>query len=167
MNKDYKIHTNEAILDSKSFKNHNNFIESKGNLSQISSLKDSIEFDIVFKNGAYFHKPFLTINAIKTNVLANKLRVKNKNRNIESNVLLGFSINKKVAKACKRNLIKRRIKAIMRRLVREKRVYNLSLVFVCRKEILSLSFTELQNNITFGIKKLVNNLQNRKVISKH
>ncbi|WP_237416425.1 ribonuclease P protein component [Helicobacter saguini] len=150
----------KTSLDSK--KKYSKFIESKPNFFpkkvtdyiSISHLKNSFEFDIVFKNSVYFHKNFLTINAMRTSDFSYKIRNKKQGRVIESSILLGFSINKKVGKANKRNLIKRRLKAIMQNLVKEKKLYNLTLIFVARKEILNLSFTDLQNHINYSLKKL-------------
>lgn len=147
------------MLDSKKFyKNYahkTNFNTKKVIDSiSISHLKNSLEFDIVFKNSAYFHKKFLTINAMRTNDFSYKLRNKKQHRVIESSILLGFSISKKVGKANKRNLIKRRLKAIMQNLTKEKKLYNLTLIFVPRKEILELTFSELKSHIDFSLKKL-------------
>ena len=79
---------------------------------KIDTLKNSYEFDIVFKNGLRFNRDFMAIYAMPLRDFIFHLRKKKQyNRFIESKMLLGFSINKKVAKACKRNLIRRRIKA--------------------------------------------------------
>ncbi len=117
----------------------------------ISSLKNTFEFNIVFKSNTRFHKDFLTIHAISLSDFKHKLREKKKYiREIDSKLLLGFSINKKVAKATKRNLIKRRLKAIARILD----IHNMAVVFVCRKGILDFDYKDLENHVKYAMKKM-------------
>ena len=69
---------------------------------------------------------------------------------IDSKLLVGFSINKKVAKATKRNLLKRRLKAIARILD----IHNMAVVFVCRKGILDFDYKDLENHVKYAMKKM-------------
>ncbi|RDU67163.1 ribonuclease P protein component [Helicobacter didelphidarum] len=129
------------------------------NLSRcnIEHLKNSYEFNLVFTHGMRFHKDFMTIHAISLYDFLTHLKNKKRyNRQICADMLLGFSINKKVAKACKRNLLRRRIKAIMRDFVKECETNNFAFVFVCRKEILELSFDNLKQHINYVVNKLIN-----------
>lgn len=123
---------------------------------KVSHLKTTKEFDIVFKNSVYFHKNFLTINAMKTSDFLYRIsKLKsNQKKVIESSIFLGFSISKKMGKAVKRNLVKRRLKAIMQDIIKQKNLNNLTLIFVCRKEILELSYKDLSHHIDFALKKL-------------
>lgn len=120
---------------------------------QMDMLKNTFEFDIVFKNGIRFNKDFMAIYAMPLHDFLFYLRKKRQyNRKIESNLLLGFSISKKVAKACKRNLLRRRIKSIMRRMV--KLSANYVFVFVCRKGVIDYDFNMLSKHISYSIKRL-------------
>lgn len=119
---------------------------------KIDTLKNSYEFDIVFKNGLRFNRDFMSIYAIPiSNFIFNLRKKKQYNRTIESEVILGFSINKKVAKAHKRNLIKRRIKAIMQDFdIKGKYAF----VFICRNGVVEYDFTSLKKHVIYSIKKL-------------
>lgn len=126
---------------------------------QIDTLKNTFEFDIVFKNGVRFNKDFMTIYAMPLHDFLFHLRKKRQyNRKIESYLLLGFSISKKVAKSCKRNLLRRRIKSIMRSIV------NLFghhvFVFVCRKGVIDYDFNALSKHITYSVKRLTKHKSN-------
>lgn len=120
---------------------------------KIDTLKNSYEFDIVFKNGLRFNRDFMAIYAMPLRDFIFHLRKKKQyNRFIESKMLLGFSINKKVAKACKRNLIRRRIKAVMQEYGTKYRGY--AFVFICRKGISDYDFIALKKHILYSTKKL-------------
>lgn len=120
-------------------------------------LKNSFEFNIVFKDGISFNHKFLGIYALNRTQLEYKIS-KNKKykRDLNSKVLLGFSINKKVAKATKRNLIKRRIKSIMHNIVNSG-LDNIVFVFVCRHGILQWDFSTLNKYINATIHKILKN----------
>lgn len=121
---------------------------------QIDTLKNSFEFEIVFKHGMRFNKDFMAIYAMPLHdFLTHLCKKKRYNRKIESHLLLGFSINKKVAKACKRNLLRRRIKAIMQGLIDILQDYIF--IFVCRKGIMEYDFNALAKHIAYSTKKLV------------
>ena len=129
-------------------------------MGKIDSVKNSFEFDIVFKNGVYFHRDFMSIHAMKTRDFAFKISQNmRRKRTLEANILLGFSINKKVAKAHLRNKIKRQIKAIIQNLIHTKNLHNLSMIFVCRAGVLELDFLTLKKHIESSIFKLLNMLQ--------
>lgn len=120
---------------------------------QLDTLKNSFEFDIVFKNGIRFNRDFMSIYAISLRDFLFHLRRKRQyNRKIESHLLLGFSISKKVAKACKRNLLRRRIKAVM--CSSYQLFENYVFVFVCRKGIIDYDFKMLSSHVIYSIKRL-------------
>lgn len=122
----------------------------------ISQLKNSFEFNILFKEGARFNHEYIGIYAMPCHRFKQKLQQHKKyDRLIESEILLGFSINKKVAKATKRHLIKRRIKAIIYMMKSAQiRFTNIVLVFVCRRGILEWDFKALKAHIYHVITKL-------------
>ncbi|WP_260320645.1 ribonuclease P protein component [Helicobacter gastrocanis] len=63
--------------------------------------------------------------------------------------LLGLSVSKKVGKAVQRNLLKRRVRAILSHARLEKQV----IVFVARAGISSLSYAELKQQILACLKR--------------
>lgn len=120
-----------------------------------SHLQNSFEFNIVFKSPYRFTRDFMTIYGLDLCDFCLKLSNKKRYiRHIDSKVLLGFSINRKVAKAHKRNLIKRRIKAIMCNLVSQGEISHTAFIFVCRRNIIELSFHDLEKHIRYAVKKI-------------
>lgn len=84
------------------------------------------------------------------------------NRDVVSTFLLGLSISKKVGKATKRNLIKRRIRFICRRYLEEFRDY--SMIFVAKNGIVKLGFDELEQDFLSclqGIFRFTNSTQSQ------
>ena len=129
---------------------------------KIDTLKNSYEFDIVFKNGWRFNREFMAIYVIPLRDFILHLRKKKQyNRMIESKMLLGFSINKKVATACKRNLIRRQIKAIMQEFHVNYKGY--AFVFICRKGIVEYDFIALKKHILYSIKRLTQSKNTRDI----
>lgn len=130
----------------------------------LCSLKNSYEFNLVFKNSVKVGvKDFFSIyvmklshfNLLNKHTKSSKLFMQSKilpNKNIASIskiFLLGLSISKKIAKANKRNLIKRRLRHIVRVL----KVHSVALIFIPYKNILDLSFEELKNSFESCFKK--------------
>ncbi len=92
----------------------------------MDTLKNKQEFDFVYKNGKrYYAKGFMIFIC-----------------GGQKEILVGLSVSKKVGNACKRNLVKRRFRALCRMHIQ--RLKGLSLVFVPRAEVLELSFLELE-----------------------
>lgn len=117
------------------------------------TLKNTFEFGVVFKNGARFNKDFMTIYAMPLrDFLFHLRRKKQYDRKIDSNLLIGFSISKKVAKACKRNLLRRRIKAIIHGMT--KLFVGYVFVFICRKGAIEFDFNTLSQHISYSTKRL-------------
>lgn len=84
------------------------------------------------------------LNAVNQNLLT----IKKKTRGFQKKPLI-IIVNKKVSKrAVDRNLLKRRVKAIMRRFLESGGDYTI----IIKPEALSLSFTELKEEITTKIK---------------
>ncbi len=122
----------------------------------IGTLKNSVEFDIVFRNATKFNRNSVTIYAMPLNLFCGHLKKKKKFfRNIDSCNVVGFSINKKVAKACKRNLLRRRIKAILHNLTLQNIINGYVLVFICRKGSTDMDFRFLEQHISYSLNKLI------------
>lgn len=120
---------------------------------RIDTLKNAFEFEIVFRNGMRFSRDFMVIYAISLRDFLSHLRKKRQYyRRIETHLLLGFSINKKVANACKRNLVKRRIRSVMYNMTQLSNKYVF--VFVCRKGIAEYDYSLLSEHILYSIKRL-------------
>ena len=85
--------------------------------------------------------------------IKNKYFVISYKKNIYNYNRYGISIGKKLGNAVTRNLIKRQIKAI---LSKNKLNYSKDYVIICRKEILTLSFKEMENNLIKIIRRIEN-----------
>lgn len=152
-----------ALVDTESSLNKQ-ALPQRRNIKTITYLKNSFEFDIVFKSKVFLHKDFITIHALLFDDFVAKLITKKRYcRDLDSTIMLGFSINKKVAKACKRNLIRRRIKAIIHKAVIEKRISDVVFVFVCRKGSTEIAFNDLEKYLLHGIRRLLQTLHHKRI----
>lgn len=107
-------------------------------------LRKNREFQVIYRRGKNFWNKDFTIF----------IRVTNKKR-----VKFGISITKKFGKANKRNLIKRRVKEIIRLNI-ESLGLGYEMVILPKKSTLDLSYTELEKSLLklmgFALKKVLN-----------
>lgn len=94
-------------------------------------LKKRKEFAYLYKNGKAKHSANLTLVYLPT-----------KNRPLK----IGFSISKKIGKAHTRNLIKRRLRSIMRDIVPELK-NNYNVVIIAKAGIDTISFPQLKEQL--------------------
>ena len=62
----------------------------------------------------------------------------------------GFTITKKIGTAVVRNRIKRRVKSIIRKLLKNKDKYfdlSFNYILICKKEIVKVSYNDLKNEL--------------------
>lgn len=69
-------------------------------------------------------------------------------KNYHQSVRIGFSVSKKYGKAVQRNLIKRRLKEILRKKTHKIRD-GLDIIIIVRKNADKLSFKEIENQIDY------------------
>lgn len=130
------------------------FFTSKDSMRAITNLKNSFEFNVLFKDGIRVNHDNICIHAISLDRFKHKLQHSRHNRLIYGDILLGFSISKKVAKSAKRNLVRRRIRAIFISLSKEMLIRNIAFALVCRKGILEWDFQSLKQYIISSIHKI-------------
>src|SRR5574344_1670479 len=108
-------------------------------LNRSFRLNKNKEFDQVFQAGHSFFVIFLGIKAIKNEATANKF-----------GVLVGLKVSKL---AVKRNLVKRRIKAVLQKENKNlKQGYNI--VVITKPEIVDYNYQEIKEEISRGFNKL-------------
>lgn len=125
---------------------------------KFDSLKNTAEFDFVYKNAPrFFHKNFVLYAHYLLNPNSKKLS-KNHQRILKSICMrkfpfyLGLSISKKIGKAHIRNLIKRRVRAIMHEAGEQYADYIF--VFVAKSPIVETEFHTLRADLDYGISRL-------------
>ena len=106
-------------------------------LSSVNRLRKRKEFSYLYNNGTAKHSAHITLVYLPT-----------KHRPLK----IGFSIGKKIGKAYMRNLIKRRMRAIVRELV-PSLPDNYNMVFIAKAGINEISFAELKNEIMLVVEK--------------
>ena len=106
-------------------------------LKSENRLRKRKEFAYLYNNGNAKHTDNLTLVFLPT-----------KNRKLK----VGFSVTKKVGKAHLRNLIKRRLRAIVREIV-PSLPDNYNMVIIAKSGIEELSFASLKSQVYFLFKK--------------
>lgn len=134
---------------------------------KISSLKNKRDFDFVFKNSV---RIFGTGFALYVTNLATKQRILPAH-----GVFIGLSVSKKIGCAPKRNLIKRRFRAVIRELCADPKnaenFKNFAVIFVPKENIFDFSFADfrasVQKSLKFFVKNLAaQNLQKPRIVRK-
>lgn len=125
---------------------------------KFDSLKNTAEFDFVYRNAPrFFHKNFTLYAHYLLNPNFKKISKSHQHtlRSIcmrQSPFYLGLSISKKIGKAHVRNLIKRRVRAIMHEA--GERYADYIFVFVAKASIVETEFHTLRADLDYGISRL-------------
>ena len=106
-------------------------------LKSINRLRKRKEFAYLYNNGTAKHSEHLTLVYLPT-----------KHRPLK----VGFSISKKIGKAHTRNLIKRRLRAIMREKVNTL-PDNHNIVIIAKSGVDEITFAKLQEEVNLIIAK--------------
>ena len=99
-------------------------------------LRKNNEFSYIYKKGEKFHTDNFVLFAVKSKY---------------PNYKIGFSISKKLGKANKRNLLKRRMREITRRYVNIPSFYNF--VVRAKDNAMTLEFVDIKKEITILFEK--------------
>lgn len=99
-------------------------------------LRKNSQFNYVYKKGERVHTEHFTLFAVKSKY---------------ENYKIGFSINKKLGKANKRNLLKRRMREITRTSINVLPYFNY--VVLAKENATDFSFEQIQKELTFLFKK--------------
>ena len=106
-------------------------------LKSINRLRKRKEFSYLYNNGTAKHTAHLTLVYLPT-----------KHRPLK----IGFSIGKKIGKAHTRNLIKRRLRAIVREKV-STLPDNYNIVFIAKTGVTDITFDSLKEEVNILIEK--------------
>lgn len=106
-------------------------------LNAVNRLKKRKEFAYLYNCGTAKHTSHLTLVYLATKKRATKI---------------GFSISKKIGKAHTRNLVKRRLRAIVREIV-PSLPDELNMVFIAKAGIESVEFDRLKDEVNNLINK--------------
>ncbi|GAD18343.1 ribonuclease P protein component [Helicobacter fennelliae] len=117
-------------------------------------LKTKAEFDFIYKKGFYRHSKEFVLYVYRDKILdsTSKLGLK-----------LGLSVSKKVGNAVKRNLIKRRIKALFQEFEKTLSLIGCRIVFVAKEGVYLLSFQDLRKNILDCLSFVLHKLGGQKI----
>lgn len=96
------------------------------------------EFGYIYKKGKSVYSKHLMLVYVPT-----KLK----------NIRVGFSVSKKVGKAHTRNLVKRRLRAIIQDLIQKNLLKTNNYIFVAGSDISTLSFQELEKQVRYLLTK--------------
>lgn len=99
-------------------------------------LRKNSQFNYIYKKGERAHTDNFTLFVVKSKFECYKI---------------GFSINKKIGKANKRNLLKRRLKEIVRRFVAVPQFSNY--VLLAKENSVNLTFDQLKSEMIRLFKK--------------
>jgi ribonuclease P protein component len=108
----------------------------------ISSLKNQKEFDLVNRSGKKFYTPyFIAVIAKNSNEAL---------RDSEHEFLFGIKVGRKLGKAVIRNMIKRRIRHLVRLLSAEQKIYQTrwQMVIIPKKNFEKIEFALLLSELT-------------------
>ena len=106
-------------------------------LSSANRLKKRKEFAYLYNNGKAKHTTFLTMVYLPT-----KSRI----------LKIGFSVAKKIGKAHTRNLVKRRLRVIVREFV-PLMPNNFNVVFIAKVGIDKVPYAELKSQVKYLLSK--------------
>ncbi len=112
----------------------NSLLKTKEKLNHRLTLRK--HFAYIYKKGKRYSSKYFTLYVIKSKF---------------ENYKIGFSINKKMGKANKRNLLKRRLREITRLADYIKPYYNY--ILLTRESAKDLDFNDLKNQVEYVFKK--------------
>lgn len=114
----------------------------------MNSLKNKRQFDLVYKKGTRRYSKYFTLYFVGLDSLSPLLS----SEESKDNFLLGLSVSKKVGKATKRNLIKRRVRFLCKKHLQM--LSNYAMVFVAKNGIIEIPYRVLEQDFLVCIKGL-------------
>lgn len=124
---------------------------------RVDSLKNTAEFDFIYRNAPHFFHRHFVLYALSFQDTSHRLQKSHKVfyqiATREACVIIGLSISKKIGKAHIRNLLKRRIRAIIYE--NHTLFKSHALIVVARKDITTSDFHSLQKNLLYAFGKIL------------
>lgn len=132
---------------------------------KVDSLKNKREFDCIFRNGSRFDTPYFSLYILSlrhlSHIVSPKVfRIYQDIRARKADVYLGLSVSRKIGCAPKRNLYKRR----MRALCQDESFRGLCVVFVPKIQIANLCYGDFAQMCQKALKYAQKNSKHREPV---
>tara|TARA_B100000579_G_scaffold357700_1_gene313766 strand:+ start:501 stop:848 length:348 start_codon:yes stop_codon:yes gene_type:complete len=101
-------------------------------------------------------REFLEVTSQKNKIVTDSFVIFSKYRNsqINSDILIGYTVSGKIGNAVVRNKVKRRLRSAASNVIKQKGTPGTNYVIIARNKITRIPFESLENDLTYALQKL-------------